>query len=165
MLAKWNGKLITVNFLLNLTPLGLPYINKGRLWIMAKSTRKSEFHPYAVFSTRAQRGSGQARISRSLVLTRFNLHPIKSQDGSSLWLAVELDNNSPEVFRNWHEQTFEKCCTRFYLDWRRSEGLKGENWSYQILYVLNISFTCYVLQKSVLNYHSLFIFIKITFTV
>ena len=32
--------------------------------------------------------------------------------------SVELKNNSRKVFRNWHAQIFEKCCTRFYLDWR-----------------------------------------------
>ena len=56
MLAKWNGKLIAVSFLLNLTPWGLPHIKKGRPWNMAKSTLKSKFHllPYVVFSTRDQ---------------------------------------------------------------------------------------------------------------
>ena len=54
----------------------------------------------------------------------FLRHSIKSQDGSGQWLAlflfdsVELKNNSRKVFRNWHAQIFEKCCTRFYLDWR-----------------------------------------------
>ena len=55
MLAKWNGKLISVRFLLNLTPLGLPHIKKGRLYSRAKSKWKSEFHPDAFFSARAQR--------------------------------------------------------------------------------------------------------------
>ena len=54
MLAKWNGKLIAVSSLLNLTRLGLSHIKKGRLCSMAKSTWKSEFHPYMVFSSRAQ---------------------------------------------------------------------------------------------------------------
>ena len=40
--------------------------------------------------------------------------------------SVELENNSPKVFRNWHALTFEKCCTRFYLDWRRRQGWKTE---------------------------------------
>ena len=40
MLAKWNAKLIAVSYLLNLTPLELPHIKKGRLWNMAKSTWK-----------------------------------------------------------------------------------------------------------------------------
>ena len=31
MLTKWNGKLIVVSLLLNLTPLGLLYIKKYRL--------------------------------------------------------------------------------------------------------------------------------------
>ena len=55
MLAKWNRKLIAVSFVLNLTPLGFLHIKKGRLCSMDKSTWKSEFHRYAVFSTRAQR--------------------------------------------------------------------------------------------------------------
>ena len=54
MLTKWNGKLIAVSFLLNLTSLGLSHIKKGLLCSMVKSTWKSEFHPYAVFLTRAQ---------------------------------------------------------------------------------------------------------------
>ena len=33
--------------------------------------------------------------------------------------SVELEDNSPKVVRNWHGQTFGKCCTHFYLDWRR----------------------------------------------
>ena len=33
--------------------------------------------------------------------------------------SVELENNSPMVFCNWHAQTFENCCMRFYFDWRR----------------------------------------------
>ena len=53
--SKCNGKLIAVSFLLNLTLLGLPHIKKGRLCSRAKSTWKSEFHPYAVFSAKAQR--------------------------------------------------------------------------------------------------------------
>ena len=44
MLAKWNGKLIALSDLLNLTPLELPHIKKGRLWNMAKSTWISKFH-------------------------------------------------------------------------------------------------------------------------
>ena len=68
MLAKWNGNLIAVSSLLNLTPLGLPHIKKDQLWSMARSTCKSEFHPYEVFSTRAQWG-GQARIWRRPVLS------------------------------------------------------------------------------------------------
>ena len=44
MLAKWNGKLIAVSFLLNLTALGLPHTKKGRLWNMAKSTWICKFH-------------------------------------------------------------------------------------------------------------------------
>ena len=71
MLAKWNGKLITVSCLLKKTLWGLPHIVKvtseawsillknfvkiatyseSRPWSMAKSTCQSEFHPYAVFS-------------------------------------------------------------------------------------------------------------------
>ena len=68
MLAKWNGKLIAVCFLLNLTPLVLPHIKKDRLCSMDKSTCKSEFHPYVLFSTRAQKRV-QARISHRPVLT------------------------------------------------------------------------------------------------
>ena len=44
MLAKWNEKSIAVSYLLNLATLGLPHIKKDRLWSMAKSTCKSEFH-------------------------------------------------------------------------------------------------------------------------
>ena len=38
---------------MNLAPLELPLIMEGRLWSMGKSKYKSEFHPYAVFLTRA----------------------------------------------------------------------------------------------------------------
>ena len=74
MLAKWNGKLIAVSFLLNLTPLELPHIRKGRLCSMAKSTWKSEFHLYAVFSIRAQRSS---MPSENLVLSSINKDQLK----------------------------------------------------------------------------------------
>ena len=60
MLAKWNGKLIAVSFLLNLTPLGLPHIKKGRLWNMVKSTWISKFHLTRSFqqeTSEAQQGS------------------------------------------------------------------------------------------------------------
>ena len=68
MLAKWNRRLIAISYILNLSPLGLPHIKEGRLWSMTKSTCKSEFHPYPVFSTRAQ-WRDQARISRRPVLS------------------------------------------------------------------------------------------------
>ena len=54
MLAKWNGKLITVSCLLSLTPLGLPHIKKCWLFNMTNSTWKSEFQPRAVFSRKAE---------------------------------------------------------------------------------------------------------------
>ena len=53
MLAKWNGKLIAVSFLFNLTQLGLPHIKKDQLCSRAKSTWKTELNPDAVFSARA----------------------------------------------------------------------------------------------------------------
>ena len=40
MLAKWNKKLIAISFLLNLIPLGLPDIKKGRLWSMPNPREK-----------------------------------------------------------------------------------------------------------------------------
>ena len=55
MLAKWNGKLIAVSFLLNLTPLGLPHIKKGRPCSRAKSTWKSEFHPKSTAESQTKR--------------------------------------------------------------------------------------------------------------
>ena len=74
MLAKWNGKLIAVIFLLNLTLLGLSYMNKGRLWNMAKSTWKSEFYSYVVCLTRAQRS---ATPSESFAISSFNKDQLK----------------------------------------------------------------------------------------
>ena len=68
MLAKWNGKLIAVSCLLNLTPLGLPHIKKHRHWHMVKSTWKSEFHPSTVFSTRAQ---GSVMPTKNFALSRI----------------------------------------------------------------------------------------------
>ena len=38
--------------------------------------------------------------------------------------SVKIESNSPKVFRNWHAQRFEKCCTRFYLDWRRRRRIE-----------------------------------------
>ena len=64
-----NGKLIAVSFLLNLTPLGLPHKEKGRLCSRAKSKWKSKFHPYPVFS---------AKVQRSIMLSEnFTLSSIK----------------------------------------------------------------------------------------
>ena len=51
MMAKWIRKLVAVIYLLNLGPLGLPHILKCSLWGMAKSTCKSQFHIYTIFST------------------------------------------------------------------------------------------------------------------
>ena len=46
VLAKWNGKLITVkNFVRIATH------SESRLWSITKLTRKSKFYPYADFST------------------------------------------------------------------------------------------------------------------
>ena len=58
MLAKWNGKLIAVSYLLK-NFLRIPAHSDGRLWNMAKSTRKSEFHPCVVFSIRALQRDGR----------------------------------------------------------------------------------------------------------
>ena len=70
MLAKWNEKLIAVSFLLNLTPLGLPHIKKGRPCSRAKSTWKCKFQHYAVFS---------AKVQRSVILSEnFTLSSIKN---------------------------------------------------------------------------------------
>ena len=74
MLAKWNGKLIAVSILLNLTPLGLPHIKKGRLCSRAKSMWKSEFHPYAVISTKVQRN---VIPSEDLTLSSINKDQLK----------------------------------------------------------------------------------------
>ena len=45
-----------------LTLLRLPDTVKGRLLSMAKSLRKTKFHPCAVFSTRALQGAGDRAI-------------------------------------------------------------------------------------------------------
>ena len=74
MLAKWNGKLIVLSFLLDLTPLGLPHIKEGRLCSMAESTRKSELHPYQTFSTRAHRS---VMLSKNFELSRINKDQLK----------------------------------------------------------------------------------------
>ena len=74
MLAKLNGKLIAVSFLLNLTPLGLLHIKTDRLCSMPKSTWKSEFHPYAVFSTRAQQS---LMPSKNFALSSINKDQLK----------------------------------------------------------------------------------------
>ena len=42
-----------------LTLLGLPHVVKNHLRSMAKSSRKSKFHPCMVFSTRALLRDGQ----------------------------------------------------------------------------------------------------------
>ena len=74
MLAKLNGKLIAVSFLLNLTPLGLLHIKKSQLGSRAKSTWKIEFHPEAVFPTRAQ----QSVIpSENVALSSINKDQLK----------------------------------------------------------------------------------------
>ena len=74
MLTKWNGKLIAVSYLLNLTPLGFLHINKSRLWSKAKSKCKSEFHPYAVFLTRTQRN---VKPSENFALSSINKDQLK----------------------------------------------------------------------------------------
>ena len=72
--VKWNGKLIAVSYLLNLTPLGLRLIKKGRLWSMIRSTWKSKFHPCAIFSARAQRS---AMSSKNFALSIINKDQVK----------------------------------------------------------------------------------------
>ena len=74
MLTKWNGRLIAESCLLILTPLGFSHIKKGRLWSMAKSTCKREFHTYAVFSARAQR---KVKPSDKLALSSINKDQLK----------------------------------------------------------------------------------------
>ena len=74
MLTKRNGKLIAVNVLLNLTPLGLPHIQKDQICSMTKSAWKSEFHPYVVFSTRAQRS---VIPSKNFALSGINKDQLK----------------------------------------------------------------------------------------
>ena len=64
MLAKWNGKLIAVSIC----------IKKGRLCSRAKSTWKSEFHPYAVISAKVQRS---VMPSKDLTLSSINKDQLK----------------------------------------------------------------------------------------
>ena len=58
ILAKWNGKLIEVSYLLkNFVRIAIH--SEDRVWNMTTSTRKSKFHPCAVFSTKALQRDGR----------------------------------------------------------------------------------------------------------
>ena len=49
-MAKWNGKLIAVSYLLK-NFVRIATDSESCLWSMAKAASKSKFHPYVVFST------------------------------------------------------------------------------------------------------------------
>ena len=75
MLAKWNGKLIAVSFLLNLTQLELPHIRKAGFgtWSNPRGKVNSNFCLTRSFQQETSRESCQAGISRSLALITINL--------------------------------------------------------------------------------------------
>ena len=96
MLARWNGKLIAVSFLLNLIPLGLPHITKGRLGNMAKSRGKVNSTLATCLRGLFNKSPAERhakREFRTLVLTRIKLKNYLNQkmraainiaDGSTL---------------------------------------------------------------------------------
>ena len=94
-----------------------------------------KFYPKYYFNVLRTRKIRQYFIDTTQFITlalRFKITQHNSGDiplnhkmaPASDWLffcssSVKIQNNSSKVFRNWHAQTFGKCCTRFYLDWRR----------------------------------------------
>ena len=89
MLAKWNEKLIAVSYFLNLTPLALPYIKKGRSWSMAKYLWESQFHPCAGFSAREQ---GSVMPSKNFLLSRISKDEIKDLQNYLNWKMIAAVN-------------------------------------------------------------------------
>ena len=104
-------------------------------------------------------------IVNMIVLTRMALTgeayiPLNQKKApASDWLffclsSVELENSSPKLFCNWHAQIFEKCCMRFYLDWRRRRRI--ERWKLFLPDTVCIEYFLYLLSSLEVSFKLLF---------